>query len=163
MCSFIRVRRVGLWAALVVMLFDQASKYLALQHLQTGPIGLIENLLAFRLAWNTGISFSFFNDLPPTIGPWLLSGFALLVSAYFLWWMKENPRFWSQIGLGLIVGGALGNVIDRVRFGAVVDFIHVYRDSWHFPIFNVADSAINVGVALLLLDMFLSRRHDNKQ
>ncbi|MCA0200825.1 MAG: signal peptidase II, partial [Proteobacteria bacterium] len=78
-------------------------------------------------------------------------------------WMWRTPRSWLQVGLGLIVGGALGNIIDRASIGAVADFLHVYWGDWHFPTFNIADTCISIGAIIVLLDALFERPHDGKQ
>ena len=78
-------------------------------------------------------------------------------------WMWRTPRLWLQIGLGLIVGGALGNIIDRALIGAVADFLHVYWQDWHFPTYNIADSCITVGAIIVLLDALFEPPHDGTQ
>src|SRR5690606_9236152 len=85
------------------------------------------------------------------LGPWVLSGLALAVVVLLLVWLRRVDHVLTATGLGLIIGGALGNVIDRVRFGAVLDFLDFHAFGWHWPAFNVADSAISVGAVLLLV------------
>lgn len=141
-----------LWLAVAVVLLDQASKALALQYLRDGPIALAP-FFNLALAFNTGAAFSFLADA----GGWqnyffiaiaLGVSIAIVVMTYRL----RAEEIQVAVGLALVLGGALGNVIDRIRFGYVVDFLDVYYRSWHWPTFNVADSAITVGAALLVLD-----------
>jgi signal peptidase II len=84
--------------------------------------------------------------------PYLLAGFAVLVAGMLGIWLSRVKAPLPALGLGLVIGGALGNVVDRLRFGAVVDFLYFHYAGWGWPAFNLADSAITVGVALLLLD-----------
>ena len=89
---------------------------------------------------------------------WLFSGLALAVSLGIMAYLRKIPQQAKllALGLSLVLAGAVGNLIDRVRLGYVIDFLHVhYGDAWHFPIFNMADVAINIGVALILIDAFL--------
>ena len=112
--------------------------------------------LNVTLAHNYGAAFSFLNDAGGW-QRWFFIVLTVIVSLVLLVWLLRLPRCeWrTGLSLGLIIGGAIGNLVDRVRLGYVVDFIDVYYKSWHFPAFNVADSAITVGVALLLLDGIL--------
>jgi signal peptidase II len=114
----------------------------------------VQVLPSFNLVmvWNKGISFGMLqqqNNLMPT----LLSVMALLIAGGFLFWVRQSTTKCITLATGLIVGGALGNVWDRVRFGAVADFYDVYIGSWHWPAFNIADSAISIGVVLFLIKM----------
>ena len=85
-------------------------------------------------------------------GVWLISAFALIVAAGLGFWLYRTRRKWPALALGLIIGGALGNVIDRLRLGWVIDFIDFHVNTWHWPAFNIADAAITVGVGMLLID-----------
>jgi len=141
-----------LWIPVVVAIVDQITKLLALQHLKGGDIALTP-FLNLALAFNTGAAFSFLANA----GGWqnlFFVGVAIVVSFVILAMARRLGASDSQvmIGLMLVLGGAIGNVIDRVRFGYVIDFIDVYYRSWHWPTFNVADSAITVGAVLLVLD-----------
>lgn len=141
-----------LWVPAVVAVIDQFTKLLALQHLRAGDIALTP-FLNLALAFNTGAAFSFLANA----GGWqnlFFVGVAIVVSFVILAMARRLGASDTQvmIGLMLVLGGAIGNVIDRVRFGYVVDFIDVYYRSWHWPTFNVADSAITVGAVLLVLD-----------
>ncbi|MDP2325439.1 MAG: signal peptidase II [Gammaproteobacteria bacterium] len=110
---------------------------------------------------NTGAAFSFLANASGWQN-WFFSGVALAVSALILWWLFSQPagRIVVPLGLTLVLGGAIGNLIDRLQHGYVVDFVLLYYDRWSFPAFNVADSAITVGVILMLFDGFFleSRR-----
>lgn len=111
---------------------------------------------------NTGAAFSFLANASGWQN-WFFTGVAVAVSALILWWLFRQPagRVVVPLGLVLVLGGAVGNLIDRVQHGYVVDFLLFYYDRWSFPAFNVADSAITVGVALLLFDgFFLEGRRD---
>ena len=95
-------------------------------------------------------------------GPMLLAGLAILVSLGLLFMLTREPYRLPAYGYSLVIGGALGNVIDRFRYGAVFDFIDFYVGDWHFPAFNMADSAITIGVALLLFDGLFQGRDRGK-
>ena len=150
--------RLGGGAALAVLVLDQASKWLvlawAMQPPRVVPVAPFFNLVLAR--WNRGISFSLFDSGAP-VAPWILSGLALGIVAGLVWWLRRLDRRWPALGVGLVIGGALGNVVDRLRFGAVVDFLDFHLAGFHWPAFNLADSAISVGVAVLLADGLFAR------
>lgn len=142
------------WLALAIVLvaLDQLTKWAVTQTLTYGaPLALLPNL-NFTLLHNPGAAFSF---LAGAAGwqRWLFSTLAVGVSGYLVMLLRDpTPAANSyRAGLSLILGGALGNLIDRVRFGYVVDFIQVYHGNWYFPAFNLADSAITVGAGLVIL------------
>jgi signal peptidase II len=146
---------LGLVVAGLVIVLDQLSKWAMLTTLD-GPLALTP-FLNLVVVWNRGVSFGMF-DSAGTLGPWILSGLALAVVAALLWWLRRVEHPFAAAALGLIIGGALGNVIDRLRFGAVFDFLDVHAAGYHWPAFNVADSAICVGAVLLLVDGLLAPR-----
>ena len=90
--------------------------------------------------------------------PWILSLFALFICTCLVIWMRHEKDKWSRIGFALILGGAIGNVIDRLRFGGVVDFLDFYIGDYHWPAFNIADSAICIGVFLILIRAFFIKK-----
>jgi signal peptidase II len=153
-----------LWITAVVLILDQLSKHLASDLLTLHqPVALVP-LLNLTLAHNTGAAFSFLNQASGW-QRWFFIALALIVSVVILWWMRGLPQqaVRTAIPLALILGGALGNVWDRIQLGYVVDFIDVYYAHWHWPAFNVADSAISVGTMLLIVDAFRGmRRNHNK-
>lgn len=108
-------------------------------------------------AWNTGVSFSMLNN-GGVWGTVLLSIFAIGVVVFLLLWLRHEPSKTVQVALGLIIGGALGNVADRIRFGAVYDFLDFHYGTWHWPAFNVADSFICIGAFLIILHSLLTRK-----
>lgn len=114
----------------------------------------VTSFLNLTMVWNRGVSFGMFNTMGDK-GPLILSAIALLISILMIVWMAVVPRLLPAIGLAMIVGGAIGNVIDRVRFGAVADFVDLHYAGWHWPAFNLADSCIVLGAAFLILDSFL--------
>lgn len=137
--------------SLGVILADQITKMLieaALIPQEVVPVFPGFNLF---LTYNKGVSFSFLSS-DHTWMPWALSALALTICLFIVQWMRVEKSRLILTGLALILGGAIGNVIDRIRFGAVVDFLDVYVGSYHWPAFNVADSAICIGVGLILLD-----------
>lgn len=141
-----------LWITLAVVIADQLTKYFALKHLMRSEIA-IAPFLNFALAFNTGAAFSFLSDA----GGWqnlFFVGVAAVVSIVILFMIRRLGANDLQVAVALmlVLGGAVGNVIDRVRYGYVVDFIDVYYRSWHWPTFNIADSAITIGAILLIMD-----------
>lgn len=153
--------RLGLALAAGVAVTDQLVKWWAIETLMAAPEG-IEVLPVFNLVmvWNRGISFGMFGDA--ALPPLLLAGFAGAVAiALGVWLMRAEGR-WLALGLGLIIGGAVGNIVDRLRFGAVADFLDFHISAYHWPAFNLADASITVGVALLLIDALLIRRERHK-
>jgi signal peptidase II len=155
------------WAWLLVstavIFADWQTKQLVSQHLELYRPQEVFSWLNMTLAHNYGAAFSF---LAGAGGwqRWFFIVLASVVSLVLLVWLIRLPRreWITGLGLGLILGGAIGNVIDRVRLGYVVDFIDVHFGGWHYPAFNVADSAITCGVILLLLDMVLVTRRNKK-
>ena len=151
--------RLGLGLALVVLLGDQASKYWVLNGLDLPALGSVALLpvLNLTMVWNHGVTFGLMAGLGGA-GPWLLTAVAVGVVLLLGVWMRRTDRPPVAAALGAIAGGAIGNVIDRLRFGAVVDFIHAHAFGWSWYVFNVADAAIVCGVGVLLLDGVLERR-----
>lgn len=145
-----------LWLSAAVISVDQITKQMVVKHLSWFDVKPLLPHLNLVHMKNTGAAFSMFNTAPALV--FVLLGVG--VSLGILSWLRKNPE--GQLilasALSLILGGALGNVIDRVSRGHVVDFIDFYVGNWHFAAFNVADSAITAGAGLLLLDMFLEHR-----
>ena len=142
----------GITLALIVLLLDQFTKWMVLNKIL--PDGGSEQLFPFfnfTLVWNKGVSFGFMAGNHSAM-PYVLTAFALILVAFVAYWLIKSTTRWQAIACGLIIGGAIGNVIDRLRFGAVTDFIDLHLGGWHYPAFNVADSAIVIGAILLLWD-----------
>lgn len=143
--------RAALIVCAVVFALDQLSKWVMLTHVLNPPrIISILPFFNFRLGFNTGISFGMFSELLAR-SPWLLIVFALAVAAVLLAWAIRAEQPMERTALALIAGGALGNVTDRWRQGAVTDFLDLHWSDWHWPTFNIADVAIAVGCLLLVL------------
>lgn len=145
----------GIGMLCIVLLIDQISKYYVLNIIdlpQKGSIAVIP-FFNFTMVWNKAITFGMLGQLG-TWGPVVFSILALIIAASLFIWMIKARKIWITMSLGAIVGGALGNIIDRLRFGAVVDFIHFHIASWSWYVFNIADSAIVCGVTILLMDAF---------
>jgi signal peptidase II len=143
-----------------VVALDQVAKVLALGRLPPGvPINLVDDLVSFTLVMNPGLAFGLLGTVPRA-WRWVvaaLSLVALAVLARVALRVLPAGGWVGRVAIGLIFGGAMGNLIDRARFGAVVDFVDVHWRGWHWPAFNVADSAITVGVALLALRLITDR------
>jgi len=144
--------RLGVPVIGLVLILDQISKLIAYDALWN-PLRRVELLSFLDLVpvENSGISFGLFQGDDKT-GVWLITGVALAVSAGLGIWLIRVDRRWPTLALGLIIGGALGNVIDRLRLGWVIDFIDFHVNTWHWPAFNIADTVIVIGVAMLLID-----------
>ena len=144
-----------LWISFVVIVLDQISKQLAEYYLVFHVPVSVMPLFNLTLSYNTGAAFSFLSEAGGW-QRWFFIILALIVSTVIVLWMRKLPAQdkWVAVALGLVLGGALGNVIDRALYGHVIDFLHVYYQQWSWPIFNIADSAISVGVAILLIDSF---------
>jgi signal peptidase II len=143
-------RMCGLSAA--VVLLDQVSKLLVFRVLMEDRAE-IAVLPVFRLVkwYNTGISFSFFST-DHALGAWVFALLAIIIAFGLLIWLSQTADRLPAVGLALVIGGAIGNVIDRVREGAVMDFLLFHWKEWAWPAFNLADTAISIGVALLIYD-----------
>jgi signal peptidase II len=157
----IRISRLALLAyalAIVVVLADQGLKYWVLYvfNLPDRTTAQVIGPFWLSMVWNRGVSFGVFNsDADWT--RWALSAFSLGVAGVLAVWAARARQLLLALALGFIMGGAVGNLIDRVRLGAVTDFLDFTR--WHFPwVFNVADAAINVGAVLLIWDLFRAPR-----
>ena len=160
-----------LWLSVLTIVLDQLTKYVAeIELLLHQPVAIFPGF-NFTLMYNKGAAFSFLSEA----GGWQRIFFVFLstvISIFLLFWLRQISKDEKQkdnqvlkIGIAFILGGAIGNLIDRARTGEVVDFIQVYYSSYYFPAFNIADSAITLGAGLLILDMFLEakRRPENKK
>jgi signal peptidase II len=154
-----------LWLSFVVLVLDQITKYFAdqmLQYHQSVPLIPMFNL---TLSYNTGAAFSFLSEAGGW-QRWFFTVLALVISVALVVWIKSlsQKERWNAIALSLILGGAIGNVIDRIIFGHVIDFLDVYYQQWHWPIFNIADSAISIGVAILIFEgLFGNKETGNRE
>jgi signal peptidase II len=150
----------GLAAAAAVVIIDQLSKAAVLGFFGGSPLGAHETITPFFnlvLTYNRGISFGLFNT-PGGVNLLLFPLLAAIIVTMLIVWLRRVESPFLAVAIGLVIGGAVGNVIDRIRLGAVVDFLDFYLGAWHWPAFNVADSAICLGVAAMLLDGLLLRR-----
>ena len=146
----------GIAVAVLIVVLDQISKWWILEHVMRPP-RVIEVTPFFNLvmAWNQGVSFGMFSH-EAAFMPYVLSAVALVIVVVLLAWLRREERALVALAIGLIIGGAIGNVVDRLRFGAVADFLDFHAFGFHFWAFNVADMGISVGVMLLILDGLLA-------
>ncbi|MEI7613158.1 MAG: signal peptidase II [Betaproteobacteria bacterium] len=149
--------RSWLWLALAVILLDQTSKWIILGSLQLGESRYVAPFFNWVLTFNPGAAFSFLSDAGGW-QRWFFTALALGVSGWIVIMLRQNTsNFCLSLALTLVLGGALGNVIDRIRFGAVVDFIQWHAAGYYWPAFNVADSAITIGALLMIWDQFIKK------
>ena len=155
-----RTRSLGFSIALLIFGLDQLAKWVVTGPLQLREVGQIVLLPIFNLTYteNNGISLGLLNATNP-VGRWMLVALTSVIAIGVAYWIgKEKNRF-DQLALGMVLGGALGNIFDRVRFGYVVDFADLhFGDFRPFLVFNVGDAAISIGVVILLLRAFLTRK-----
>ncbi|HKL27312.1 MAG TPA: signal peptidase II [Desulfuromonadales bacterium] len=150
--------------SLVILVFDQATKLHIDHHFRLyESLPIIPGLLSLTYIRNPGAAFGIFADSSLRL-PFFIS-VSLVAMLGILWILKqrENGQQPGNLGLALVFAGALGNLIDRIRLGEVIDFIDVYWRQYHWPAFNVADSAITVGVFLLLVEMWTERKNDQPE
>ena len=152
-------RTAAYTAALAIFILDQLTKWIVSVPLALQARGQIEILPIFNLTWveNNGISLGLLNATTPT-GRWMLVAMTAAIAIGVAWWIMREERRGDQLALSLVLGGALGNIVDRVRHGYVVDFADLHFGAFRpFLVFNVADAAISIGVVILLLRAFLVR------
>lgn len=144
-----------LWISLLVILMDQLTKQLVIHQLSLYEVIPLTPFFNLTFATNKGAAFSFLSQ-SGSIGFWLLSFFAATVTLMLVAWLYRTPhdKKLFNIGITLIIGGAIGNLIDRMIYGHVIDFLDFYLGSWHWPAFNIADSAIVIGAFLLVINFF---------
>jgi len=155
---------LGIVIAVVSLALDQLSKFIVVEKVMR-PEGVIEtpfytdklievfSFFQLRMAWNTGISFSLFNGVDANV----TAAVQIIVTCVVIWWLRQMDQPYLQAACGLIIGGAVGNIVDRLMFGAVADFLDFYWGTWHFPTFTVADCCMHVGAGMWLLDAVLAR------
>ena len=146
----------GLGLAALVAALDQLSKWIIVAHVMNPPVQIeVTSFFNLVLAHNRGVSFGMF-AAGSELGKWILVGLALMISGFLVRWLFQSSSPFSIIALGLILGGAVGNVIDRILIGAVVDFLDFHAFGTHWPAFNVADTTIFLGAAGLIFESFFS-------
>ena len=152
-------RTAAYTTALAIFILDQLTKWIVSVPLALQARGQIEILPIFNLTWveNNGISLGLLNATTPA-GRWMLVAMTAAIAIGVAWWIVKEEKRGDQLALSLVLGGALGNIVDRVRHGYVVDFADLHFGAFRpFLVFNVADAAISIGVVILLLRAFLVR------
>jgi signal peptidase II len=150
------------WVSLAVLALDQISKALVRTHLpEFDSVSIVTNLIDFTHVENKGVAFGLLNDAPLPFKSGFTSALALVALVGIGLYAKHlrKEEWVARLGLSLILGGAVGNLIDRLRVGYVVDFVDVYWRTWHFWAFNAADASITIGAFLVFLDLLLVSRH----
>ena len=152
--------RLGILVAAVAALTDQVSKFALVRYFHEPGCGLHEETLTpylkLVLTCNSGVSFGMLSEIG--VNSLIFALVAALVVIALIVWLVRARSVVLAVGIGLVIGGAIGNVVDRLRFGGVIDFLYFHAGSWYWPAFNLADSAICLGVAAMLLDGMLVRR-----
>lgn len=148
--------RYGIILVCLFVVLDQLSKYWVEVSLPFHAQVPVMPFLSWFRTYNEGIAFSFLSS----INDWVLVGLTLVIILFVLWLWKNSPeeKFWSRLGFAFIVGGAIGNLIDRAMLGYVIDFIQFHTQTWSFAIFNVADIFVNVGAGLIILDELIGMK-----
>jgi signal peptidase II len=149
-----------LWLSIVIVAADQLTKWIIVSHLELYEVMPLGSMLELTRLHNTGAAFSL---LAQAGGwqRWFFVGLAATISVAITWWLYTLPARghpWLTIGLVMILGGAIGNGIDRLRLGHVVDFLHFHWQDWYYPAFNVADIAITSGAIMLVIDALMHTR-----
>ena len=154
--------KIGLSVGATVVVLDQLTKWLIRDVvLDTARYIEVTGFFNIVAVWNRGVSFGLFaSDSPWT--PYLLSALAIAISIVLIVWLRKAETTFLALALGFVIGGAIGNVFDRFIWGQVYDFLDFHAAGYHWPAFNVADAAISVGVALILLDGFIAKRGDER-
>lgn len=152
------------WISLIAVVLDQVTKQAVVASMDLGQRIEITSFFNFTYVHNYGAAFSILYDA----GGWqryLLSAIAIGVSAVIIWWLKKSPKeqLLLPVAFSFILGGAIGNVADRILHGYVIDFLDFYYGSYHWPAFNVADAAIFIGAALLIIEMFINKEESNNE
>jgi signal peptidase II len=148
-----------LWLSALVIVLDQLSKAWIISHFTFGESYTVLSVFNLVLAHNTGAAFSFLNDAGG-MQRWLFSIIAVVASVWIIWLLrKHHTHMLFALALSMILGGALGNLIDRLSYGYVVDFLSFHWDEHYFPAFNLADSSITCGAFLLIIDSFKENKH----
>lgn len=144
-----------LWLSLLALILDQVSKFVIADSMQLYQSIPITSFFKLTYVRNTGAAFSFLSDAGGW-QRWFFAGLAILISMVIVVWLTRLKQHETllAVALALVLGGAIGNLIDRLVYGYVIDFLDVFYQTWHWPAFNVADSAITLGVMLMLLESF---------
>ncbi len=147
-----------LWLSLIIIILDQSTKYLIVYYEPYTDSIYLLSFLNITLAHNRGAAFNFLSQ-KGNLALWFFMTIATLISAVLCIWLYRLPsrNYWLKVSLALILGGAIGNLLDRISYGFVIDFIHFHIQDWSWPIFNFADTAISIGSGMLVVDIFRKR------
>ncbi|MDC8832732.1 signal peptidase II [Alteromonas gilva] len=150
-----------LWISAITVVLDLWSKYAVMDNMELYESIQVTAFFNLTYVHNYGAAFSFLHGAGGW-QRWFFTAIAVTVCVVILWWLKQTPRQQKllPVAFSFILGGALGNVYDRINHGYVVDFLDFYVNTWHWPAFNIADSAIFIGAALLIWDMLTSKSDD---
>ena len=158
MLIFSYYARLGYLTAIIIIVADQTSKWWVLEKIMQPPRMInVNEYFNLVLTWNNGISFGLFNN-DNEINALIISLIATVIIIFLIRLLSKSKTKKLSIGLGMIIGGAIGNVIDRSIYGAVMDFLDVHINVYHWPAFNVADSGITVGALILVFDSLFAQR-----
>lgn len=151
---------IWIWLSLLVFASDQMTKYWVVQHLTLFESKSILPFFDLTLLYNKGSAFGFLSQVGWP-AEWLFVGIAIVVSILLIYWLyRLRDNHWASAAVALILGGALGNLANRLMFGYVIDFLDFYIKTWHWPPFNVADSAIVIGAFMLVIKTGLSQKRE---
>lgn len=144
------MKNISYFLILFTFVVDQISKFLVVNHFTNWPSPIkLSNFFNLVLVYNKGISFGMFSQV--SYSNYLFSFLSLAIVCFLLKWLKDSAILWEKLSLGLIIGGAIGNIVDRILYSAVVDFIQLHWYEYYWPSFNIADSAICLGVFILAI------------
>ncbi|MFC3094723.1 signal peptidase II [Alteromonas sediminis] len=151
-----------LWISILVFILDQWTKIAIVDAMTLFESRQVLPFFNLTYVHNYGAAFSFLHSAGGW-QRWFFTAIALGVSIMILWWLKQTPKqqLLLPIAFSFVLGGALGNVYDRIAYGYVIDFLDFYINDWHWPAFNIADSAIFIGAALLIIDMFVNKESND--
>lgn len=149
--------RLGLTVAALVTLIDQATKWwIVFEVMQPPAVIPVTSFFNIVITWNRGVSFGMF-DSASSLNNVILPVLAAVIIGVLLTWLRRVANRWVAVAIGMVIGGAVGNIIDRLHFGAVADFLDFYIADYHWPAFNVADSGITIGAVILIVDSLFDR------
>ena len=153
-----------LWISVIVFVLDQWTKQAVVDSMTLFESIQVLPFFNFTYVHNYGAAFSFLHDAGGW-QRWFFTAIAIAVSLMILWWLKQTPKHQKLLPIAFcfVLGGAIGNVYDRIAYGYVIDFLDFYINDWHWPAFNIADSAIFIGAGLLIIDMFVNKPEDEEQ
>ena len=155
-------RWIGVGLAVLALIVDQVTKWWVINEMMNPPRVIpVTPFFNLVMGWNRGISFGLMNR-ESAFNAWVLPLVAVVIVVILSVWLWRNERTIVAIAIGLVIGGALGNVVDRLRYGAVADFLDFHAAGIHWPAFNVADTSITVGAAMLVLESLFARRESPK-